>query len=661
MNQTVRRVFAFDTETFLIGPAVVAPPLVCLQRAMCDMPKDSAAAQALVAALVRCVQNRDRRRTIPRGVDVAVLSASVGVDEFIAAASQPDTVVVGHNLPFDLGVMCEESPRAAAVVRDLHHQGRAVCTMVRDQLVDIALGQFRSREEVDEETGLSTFVKVGYTLAEVAQRRLGLFMAKGTDTWRLRYGELQCIPVDQWPDEAYLYAQDDALVALAVFLSQWDQWPDIPCEDETNAAHWALHRTGVRGFAVDPDAVLTLDAHLKDEVRAARSQLADAGIYRQDGTKDTARIRQLVVAAYERRGADVPMTAGTEKSAPEVSTSRQVLLDAKDATLDALAAVGSKEKLLTSFVPKLVQGFRAPVVCRYHPLVESMRASCSEPNMMQLPRAPGVRECFVARPGFVLCSVDFDGAELRALSQVCIDVVGYSHMAEAFKRGEDPHLTFAAGMLGITYQEALDRLEAGDPVVKDARQRAKPPNFGFPGGLGVDKFREFARTQYKVVLTREEARDQRTAWGNQWPEVPEYQRTVAAHLDAVDGTMTHVHPRTGFVRGGVGYTQGCNQGFQHLVAAGAKRALVKLWDEGPDNGVFPVAFIHDEVIAEIPTTKVDHAAPWMAATMVRELQALCPDVPITAGPAIMRRWYKDAKERRDESGRLIPWEPKVKA
>lgn len=658
MNQNTRRVWAFDTETFLIGAACVAPPLVCLQFATCALPADGPAALALVAALVSTVRNRRRDRRIPDGVQVGILGASAGVSAFVNAANDPDTVLVCHNFPFDAGVMHEESRAAAQAVRRIHQEGRAVCTMVRDQLVDIALGQFRSREETDEDTGLSTFVKVGYSLAEVAKRRLGLELTKGTDTWRLRYGELQGVPVESWPDDAFLYAQDDALVCLAVFLSQWEQWPDIPCEDETNAAHWALHRTGVRGFAVDPQAVLALDAGLKDEVRAARAALRESGIYRQDGTKDTARIQALVSEAYQRRGAEVPLTAGTEKTPPKVSTARQVLLDAKDATLDALAAVGSREKLLTSFVPKLVAGFTAPVVCRYHPLVESMRASCSEPNMMQLPRAPGVRECFVARPGFVLCSVDYDGAELRALSQVCLDVVGFSRMAEAFRRGEDPHLTFAAAMLGITYQEAEARLAAADPAVKDARQKAKPVNFGFPGGLGVDKFREFARTQYKVVLTRPEAQTLRRDWERLWPEVPEYQRTVAASVDAVHGSFTHVHPRTGFVRGGVGYTQGCNQGFQHLVAAGAKRALVRLWDEGPEHGVYPVAFVHDEVLAELPESRATAAADWMARTMVAELQALCPDVPITASPAIMRRWYKDGKERRDAQGGLVCWEPK---
>jgi hypothetical protein len=33
------------------------------------------------------------------------------------------------------------------------------------------------------------------------------------------------------------------------------------------------------------------------------------------------------------------------------------------------------------------------------------------------------------------------------------------------------------------------------------------------------------------------------------------------------------------------------------------------------------------------------------------------DVPIIAEPVLMRRWYKNAETVRDESGRLICWEP----
>jgi hypothetical protein len=49
-------------------------------------------------------------------------------------------------------------------------------------------------------------------------------------------------------------------------------------------------------------------------------------------------------------------------------------------------------------------------------------------------------------------------------------------------------------------------LKKTDPIkYKNDRQNAKAINFGYPGGLGADKFVAYARAQYGVTLTREQA------------------------------------------------------------------------------------------------------------------------------------------------------------
>ena len=61
---------------------------------------------------------------------------------------------------------------------------------------------------------------------------------------------------------------------------------------------------------------------------------------------------------------------------------------------------------------------------------------------------------------------------------------------------------------------------------------------------------------------------------------------------------------TGRVRGRVGFTQARNTPFQGLAADGAKLALWALIRAG----YRVVAFIHDEIIVELPEEGVDHAA-----------------------------------------------------
>jgi hypothetical protein len=122
------------------------------------------------------------------------------------------------------------------------------------------------------------------------------------------------------------------------------------------------------------------------------------------------------------------------------------------------------------------------------------------------------------------------------------------------------------------------------------------------------------------------------------------------------------HPITGFVRGDVGYTDGCNHLFQHLAAQGAKRALYRAAKEAyaePDSAFFgsrPVVFVHDEIIAEVPEGRAAAASSRLAQIMCEEMALLIPDVKITASPTLMRYWTKDAVETYDTDGTLVPWE-----
>jgi DNA polymerase I-like protein with 3'-5' exonuclease and polymerase domains len=69
-------------------------------------------------------------------------------------------------------------------------------------------------------------------------------------------------------------------------------------------------------------------------------------------------------------------------------------------------------------------------------------------------------------------------------------------------------------------------------------------------------------------------------------------------------------------------------------------------------------FIHDEIIAEVPEDRTHEAGAELARIMCDAMQVVVPDVKITASPAAMRRWYKDATTVYDLNGRLVPWEPR---
>ncbi len=499
----------------------------------------------------------------------------------------------------------------------------------------------------------------------------------------------------------------------------------MPCLAESCQQGFGLHLESAWGLRTEPEAVTEFDQHLHALLDKLLDYLTDKGFYRWKGTKKEPRrdgrgknlkfIKERVAAAYDRL-ADLgeeergwPLTdtgkaklkANAERlergEAPEpitfddVSTSGDTLKESCDPDLELLAEAEEYAKLKSSFLPTLRKGLILPINPRYNILVESMRTSCRKPNIQQMPRKGGVRECYVPRNGWIFGGCDYDTAELRSLAQNLLDGFGESAMAASLQAGRQLHLELAADILGIEYDEALKRHKAGDKEVKNARQLAKAANFGYPGGLGAAKFQAYARKGYDVRLELDECWSLKHKWQRRFPEMRAYHAAIGAALEEGGGKMAIVHPRTGFVRGGTRYCDSCNHFFQHLTAAGAKAAVYETMREcyigitrtgeaSPLFGCRPVAFVHDEQIVEIPLARFGWertraAARRLGEVQVEQMRRFTPDIPCIAEPHLMRRWYKEADpvhacpqcgakggKRCEPCGVetvLVPWEPKT--
>lgn len=290
--------------------------------------------------------------------------------------------------------------------------------------------------------------------------------------------------------------------------------------------------------------------------------------------------------------------------------------------------------------------------------------NCRNPNYQNLPtgrRVGGVRECHTPSPGMIYSTTDYSTLELLALAQTCLWVLGVSKMAEAINDGQDLHLAVASSSLRIDYDEAKARYDSGDKAVKLARNVAKVANFGLPGGLGIQSLIDFARSGYGMRFTFDEAKRIKEEWTAAWPEMKDYFKWINDLVGYGEARITH--PKTGYVRGALGYTEACNHFFQHLAAMGAKEALYNLTKEmytDKDSALFGsrlVAFIHDEFICEHPEDRMHEAATRVSEVAVASMKKFIPDLNVKAEPALMRRWYKEAETVRDDNGRLIPWEP----
>lgn len=679
------KVWSYDSETHLIKPGLLAPRMVCgTWAARLDYKTTFVVPELEVAETF----DRDYQETI---VFKGIGTRERGLDRLEERLSDDGTIIVGHNTAYDLGVAVANRPRLIVPVFMKYEKGLVHDTMIRQQLIDIATGEMKFFEDEDGDQ-----IKTTYTLADLSYRLLKKWLKK-EDTWRLKYALLDGVPLLEWPEDARKYAIDDAVTTLEVWEKQeviagvGATCEGIPNSVEQHQAAWALHLMSMWGVRTDGEMVAKLRESLSAELAEKMIALRPTGLFKiaparinrkkehvpEKVSKNMAAIHQRVAEAYTRKAIEEANAQGKEpdlehavpltESGKNIAADKKTLKESGDKDLAALAEAGAVSKLLDTYVPVLESGTRVPITPRYNVLVETGRTSCSKPNIQNPPRKGGVRECFVARPGYVYAFSDYDTLELRSLAQVCLDMIGRSEMAEALRRGEDLHLSLAAEMMGITLADAKARFDAGDAEVKEYRQQAKPANFGFPGGMAAQSFREYAEG-YGIFLTVEQAEEIHETWFGKWTEMSPY---FALIKELTESGQPIVQVRSGRVRGGASFCAAANGFFQGLAADGAKEACWLVAKEcyvdktSPLYGCRPVFFIHDELGLEIPFTNFGPersaaAAERLSVVMIEAMKRWIPDVPISCKPVMVRRWFKGAEQVKvDIDGRptLVPCKP----
>lgn len=644
-----------------------------------------------------------------------------------AFVPENDVVIVGHNTPFDVTVLMHllrHEPSFATNVFRAYAEDRICDTFIREKLRAIAQGWLN----VDPRTGQPT--KFG--LADAVDRHLGIRVEgkEGEEAWRLRYHELDGIPLAEWPVAARDYALSDAEYPLLVALSQ----APIGSPEMTEAldpittasggvidegrqcrAFLSLHLQSAWGVRTDPSTVRLWEQEIEEALEDANAGLRRVGILRPNGVKDTKHMRSLIERDFTSRGIAPPRTEASNKFAEgQIKTDAETLMMCTIPELKAWGEASHYEKWRTTYLQPALLGMTGLLPYNYNPIVASGRTSSYGTNAQNPPRKGRFRECVIARPGKVLCSVDYNAAELAGLAQIHYWLFGQSALRDTINAGIDAHAPVAAQLAGVSTEEMLKWLTKDHPNYRQAkslfRQAAKVANFGIPGGLGSKTLVTYAEGMgvdlyeiavaldpslatkndgEKQTIARQYAQHIITTWSSAVPEGPEYMSLIN---EALDGRESFTFMQFGSLRqrGDCGYCDGCNTGFQGIVADGAKEAIWRLsvacylppddaasillssgvyWQEmTPDDvreacghlyGVRPVLFIHDEEIAEGPADTAHLWAPAMAAIMREGLRTFIRDVRVEAEPALMARWYKEAEARYDQDGRLVPWEPKA--
>lgn len=608
---------------------------------------------------------------------------------------------VGANIVYDFGVMLAERPDLLPLVWKAYKEARVMDVQIGCTLNAIHDGRMRDGDLFRYD---GTMIQSGrYSLEEVVKETLYRGDAKQNDRFRESYYLLEQLPISKWPHDAKQYPLDDtqnALESAEVILKKYKNQHDLPAQAH---AAFCIHLGAIWGLRTDPRRMEDFEREVTAHLRELQEFAKDQGFMRAKSKKPDAKwsvhkkaVQEVVFKAYEGNPPTTP--------SGEVSMSRETLMDSGDEVLERFAELGKWQKL-SSYIPTLQAASKHPLNIYSNPLLSTGRVS-QDGLLLMIPRQPAkdktgsvipntnVRNCFVARDGGAISSCDYAAVELSTLGQVCIWTVGSSDLADVINRGMDPHCVLGADLINTSYEDFYHRYK----VLKDKgcgliRQAGKAGNFGFPGMMGPESFvvaqkkqgfsvcewffhdgackrqkRKLCEVQGAEVMlcTRciAQASVVKSTYLKRWSEVPKYWKWVTGELDANGAVTQFISNR---VRGDPSGPAAANTLFQGLAADGAKRALVAMTEEmylDESSHLFGsrlLNFIHDETLCEIPLAKLHEAAYRQAAVMVEQMKLVVPDVAIKVEPAAMLYWDKEAEAVHDSNGRLIPWQPKLKA
>jgi DNA polymerase I len=396
----------------------------------------------------------------------------------------------------------------------------------------------------------------------------------------------------------------------------------------------AVVRMEARGFRMDAQAHAELVSDLTEEKDKAEAAYHDACVVcgRDDlavlGVPSTLAQKEALLMAI-MSGDEVATWTRTVKTGKLATKKSELRRAAHYPPIAALSKIAVLDKQLSSFGITLAAHV-SPVTGRIHAHynvagTSSGRASCSSPNLQQIPRDERFRALFVAAPGNVLVAADFSSVELRAAAEIS----GDDTMRAAFARGDDLHRLTAATVTGKKPEE----------VTAEERSSAKRVNFGATYGMGPEGLVKSAWDAFGIVLTRTEAETWLTGFAGTYPTFAKWRRThadkceterrIVVGRDAAEG-IGRVFELAWLKQGRSAYTVACNLPIQGACADASMLALADLdealYAEGIDGG--PMAWLHDEIVLEVPVKDATRAAELLEKAMVEAFAETFPNAPL---------------------------------
>lgn len=275
------------------------------------------------------------------------------------------------------------------------------------------------------------------------------------------------------------------------------------------------------------------------------------------------------------------------------------------------------------------------------------RTSSSNPNFQNIPKrgelAKAYRKIFVPSEGFLFAEVDLSQAELR----VAACMANETEMIRIYQEGGDIHSATAAATMRVSEAKFNEGLDDETTILADVvsqwpgadvklreltvpqrrlytvaqfcdfkRFAAKAVNFGFLYGMGWRKFKTYAKTDYGIVFTDEEAQETRELFFKKYPRLQRWHDAMREFLRdhgfvrALHGSLRrlpNIESDDDMIVG-MSSRQGINSPVQRFASDLGLIAANRFTRDASEADMRILMFIHDANIVEAGEAVIDEAA-----------------------------------------------------
>jgi DNA polymerase I-like protein with 3'-5' exonuclease and polymerase domains len=342
------------------------------------------------------------------------------------------------------------------------------------------------------------------------------------------------------------------------------------------------------------------------------------------------------------------------------------------------------------------------------------------PNMQNTPKRGDMAKSFrkIFTPpieGWKFLELDYSQIELRVAAWMARE----QNMIKIYKEGGDIHSSTAAAVTNIPIKEFLkgrkdqglliewkDRYKAIDDylykldkvkrqtmVAKEyfdlLRYQAKAVNFGYLYGMWWKGFKVYAKTDYGIDYTDEEAEATRVRFFKNYPALEKWHRSMKnmanekGYVRALHGSLRRLPNVDSFDDSIIGGAerQAINAPVQRFASDLGLIAVSRIFRDAPRDMIRPVLFIHDAIVPCVHPDYVDEAASaikyYMENPPLKEWFGITPPFPLSADVSIgdnlgeMKElegvvakkpdWYRSGEECPSDDQALVEaWEKKKK-